>query len=951
MSLPVSTYRVQFNAGFTFADARAIIPYLARLGISHVYASSYLRAVPGSLHGYDVADPRTLNPELGTEQDFHAWVDDLRARGMGHILDVVPNHMGIARSSNAWWLDVLENGPSSRYASFFDIDWHPIKDELEHKVLLPMLGDAYGSVLERQEIQLAYEEGRFTVRYYETRLPIAPRSYVRILEHRLGELLADGQLEPLDADELQSIITALRRLPSQQTADPSLLAERAREKEVVKRRLAQLTARTAPVRAFVEGNVRRFNGTPGEPESFDLLDQLLNEQAYRLAHWRVAAEEINYRRFFDVNELAAIRVEDPEVFDAVHALVFRLARERLVDGFRVDHVDGLYDPADYVERLRARTRELTGDPAFYLVVEKILAHDEPLPDWPVQGTTGYDYLNVVNGLFVDGANERAVDDVYTRFVRPQLRYRDLVYYSKRLVMQLSMASDINVLGLLLNRFSERNRHYRDFTLNALTRAIREIIACFPVYRSYVTDHDPEVSPRDRSYIERAVNEAKRRNPGTSPLVFNFVRDVLLKQADYIPPSDRGEYVRFLMKFQQITSPVTAKGIEDTALYIYTRLTSLNEVGGEPDHFGVPPDTFHAWMQERAGKWPHAMSTTSTHDTKRSEDVRARIDVLSELPGAWKQAAQRWARMNRRFKQTLDGVSFPEPNEEYLLYQTLVGTWPFEPMDGQALGVYRERIQAYMEKALREAKVHSTWLNPSEPHEQALKAFVANILASSSFRARLAAFAARVGLLAIHNSLAQLVIKLTAPGVPDFYQGTELFDFSLVDPDNRRAVDYARRMAMLEEIDAAVGAERASAVAARLLASRTDGRVKLFLTRRLLETRRRHAGLFSDGGYEPLAVTGARRDRVVAFARRHGAEIALTIVPRLVATLLPDEHAVATGDRWGDTAVVMPQPTSGCFEEAVTGETVCPHRDGERVTLRVAEALKVFPVAVLMSAGG
>src|SRR5258705_1141878 len=660
--VPAATYRLQFNKGFTFDDGTAIVEYLDRLGISHCYASSYFSAVPGSTHGYDVADPTQLNPEIGTRESYDRWVATLRAHGMGHIIDLVPNHMGIAQSCNPWWQDVLENGPSSQYASFFDIDWHPLKQELTDKVLLPILGDSYGAVLERQEITLRYVNGAFTAHYFNTVLPIAPGTYDRILELDAGALLVEIGEETDDGQEFLSILTAIRHLPARDADSPDARAERRREKQVIKRRLGQLTAASPPVLAHIERVVTTFNGDTRNPRSFDGLDALLSSQPYRLAYWRVAAEEINYRRFFDINELAALRMEDARVFERTHEFAFELLREGSIDGFRIDHVDGLYDPGDYLERLQARAREVrpdlfTWDRRLYLVVEKILGLDEWLPAWPGGGTTRSEFLIRVNGLFVDGRHERAVNEAFERFTRLRAPFREFAYRSKQLILRMSMASELQVLAHGLTRFSERNRHFRDFTLNLLVYAMREIIASFPVYRTYVNAREPDVNAHDRRYIEYAVNEAKRRNPRRPAVVFDFIRGLLLKKADYIPEGERDEHLKFVSKFQQVTSPVTAKGIEDTALYIYNRLVSLNEVGGEPDKFGVTADALHNWLGDRARKWPHSFSASSTHDTKRSEDVRARINILSELPGDWRQATGRWARMNRKADVTIDGESY------------------------------------------------------------------------------------------------------------------------------------------------------------------------------------------------------------------------------------------------------------------------------------------------------
>src|SRR5689334_19147252 len=582
-SLPLATYRLQLHRGFTFLDASRAVPYLHRLGITDCYLSPISKAAPGSEHGYDVIDPVLVNPELGGEDQFQEFVRTVHAHGMGVVLDVVPNHMGISKTLNRWWRDVLENGPNSRYATAFDIDWHPIKRELENKVLLPILGDQYGAVLESQEMELIYEDGTFLLRYYEHRLPLAPRTWAHVLSHRLEQLVAEGE-EAMPVLELQSILTALKNLPTAGERDPARIAEQYRENEVVKKRLSTLMEESPAIRTFVMDNVRIFNGERGRSESFDLLDALLNEQAYRLASWKVASEEINYRRFFDINELAAIRMEEEAVFLESHQLLLQLVRQGIVRGCRIDHIDGLYDPGRYLRQLRELTTTPDGSqPPLFIVVEKILGKDEPLPDtWPVQGTTGYDFLNHVNGLFVAGANEKFFTQYYAKVIGREDEYADLVYACKQLIMQVSMASEINVLGHQLNGISERDRRSRDFTLNSLTHAIRELIACFPVYRTYVTEAAPTVADRDRAYIHMAVARAKRRNPAISGQVFDFIRSILLKQRETRTHEDQDEQIRFVMKFQQTTSPVTAKGVEDTAFYRYHRLISLNEVGGEPE---------------------------------------------------------------------------------------------------------------------------------------------------------------------------------------------------------------------------------------------------------------------------------------------------------------------------------------------------------------------------------
>jgi (1->4)-alpha-D-glucan 1-alpha-D-glucosylmutase len=735
--------------------------------------------------------------------------------------------------------------------------------------------------------------------------------------------------------------------------------------------VAALADASDSTRRYIDAVVRRFNGDAADPRSFDLLDQLLNEQSYRLAHWRVASEEINYRRFFDVNELAAVRMEDPSVFEEVHRFVFELLRRGAATGLRVDHVDGLYAPADYLCRLQRRaagtgTDEHLGSshaqgagPAgslpLFIVVEKILARDEQLPGgWPVHGTTGYEFAAVVNNLFVDARNERALTDIYMRFVHQHPSFADLAYGSKKHVMHETMSGDINSLGHQLNRFSERNRHYRDFTLYSLISTIKEVIACFPVYRTYVTADGP-VSPADRRYITAAVKRAKRRAPAVTSVVFDFIEQILLKNTPAAGPDDGDERARIIGKFQQITSPVSAKGLEDTALYIYNRLLSLNEVGSDPTRFGLDVSAVHAWLEERRRRWPTALSTLSTHDTKRGEDARARLNVLSEIPGAWKAALSKWRAANRRFKTAVRGAMVPDANEEYLLYQALVGAWPFET-DPETEAEFRRRVSAYLVKALREAKIHTGWLSPDEAYEAAVVRFADAILdrrRPGAFLPSFLPFQARVAELGIYNSLAQLAIKITAPGVPDFYQGTELWDFSFVDPDNRRSVDYRTRA------DHLAGCAHTES-AANLLASRHDGRVKLFVAARGLAERARLRDVYERGEYIPMAAAGLRRDCVFAFARRLEDQIAVTCVPRMVASLVPDATMPPVGRSvWTDTTMELPARAIGaalgptdatlCFRNVFTGAAVNGEiRDGQ-IVLPAAMVFETFPAAVLVRA--
>jgi (1->4)-alpha-D-glucan 1-alpha-D-glucosylmutase len=989
--IPAATYRLQFNAGLTFGDARKLVPYLDALGVSDLYASSYLGARPGSTHGYDITDHNTLNPEIGTQDDYDRFAEALKARGMGQILDVVPNHMGIAAGCNQWWNDVLENGPSSPYAEFFDIDWDPVKRQLANKVLLPILGDQYGKVLENQELVLEYAEGAFNVRYYETQLPIDPRSATQILSHRLEALAtALGETDRC-LQEYQSIITALTNLPASTERAPERIRERLREKEVVRRRLARLTEESETIRTSIHETIRIFNGKRDDPRSFDLLDRLLDHQAYRLAYWRVAAEEINYRRFFDINDLAAIRMEDPAVFRETHRLILQLVAEGKVTGIRLDHPDGLFDPPRYFQALQreralqvlravpaesdaapdrevamfqageAFDRRCQPDPSqrgcrpLYLLAEKILSKGERLPvGWAIHGTTGYEFLNLVNGLFVDAANERAMTAAYTAFTGQRTPFADLVYESKRLIMRVSMSSELNVLGHALDRLSERDRHSRDFTLNSLTDALREVIAYFPVYRTYIDGRNPEVSLQDRACVEVAVAFAKRRNPAINVSVFDFVRDTLLLR--YPANADatyRRDQLAFVQKFQQLTSPVTAKGVEDTAFYRYHPLVSLNEVGGEPDRFGVPVEEFHRQCLARQEKWPAGLNASSTHDTKRSEDVRARINALSEMPRVWRQAVSRWHRWNRRHFTEVDGGPAPKRNDEYLLYQTLVGAWPLGSAGPDEMAALTVRIQQYMLKATKEAKLNTSWVNPNEAYDEALKSFVAGVLMPGSgnrFLTDFVVFHANVARLGLVNSLAQTLLKIAAPGVPDFFQGTEVWDFSLVDPDNRRPVDFSAREALLASLRERIAMGDLAALARELVARWEDGRIKLYAIHRALHCRRGSPALFQAGDYVPLQTGGSLADRLVAFARRRDTGVVLAVVPRLIASVTDGGARLPLGRAvWQDTWVEVPRDfPDAAYTNVFTGATsMAPLEDGRRI--RIGELLAEFPIALLEAA--
>jgi (1->4)-alpha-D-glucan 1-alpha-D-glucosylmutase len=947
---PVSSYRLQLHGNFGFVHARETVPYLSQLGITDCYTSPHFKANPGSTHGYDICDHSSLNPELGTEGDYDAFCGTLRGHALGHIADIVPNHMAADPRSNPWWRDVLENGPSSPFASFFDIDWHPVKAELFSKVLLPVLGDQYGRVLERGELQLRYCDGALHLHYFDHVFPINPRQSPRVLGLHVDELEAELPRDPALREYL-SILTALQNLPAYTERDAARIAERQREKEVARERLARLTRESAAIERHIDRVVANVNGTPGVPASFDRLHDLLEHQAYRLAYWRTASDEINYRRFFDINELVALRMEREEVFDASHGLLKRLIEEGKVTGVRVDHPDGLFDPSAYFARLQ----QLAGVPV-YVAAEKILSQGEVLPEeWQVSGTTGYNFLNVVGGLFVDGSQLRRLGRIYKLMTGLGDSFQEVAYRSRLTVMLTSMASELNVLSHALNRLSETDRTTRDFTLSNCRRVLREVVACFPVYRTYVSARG--ASAFDRDVIDAALTEARLRNPVMERSIFDFLRDVLLSPLDSDPQQpDHAARLRFAMQMQQFTAPVLAKGVEDTAFYRYHVLISANDVGGNPSRPSVPPQTFHTANQQRLRDWPLELLTTSTHDTKRGEDARTRISVLSEMPEAWGKNVVAWMRMNIRNRTKVRDVSWPSRNDEYLFYQALVGAWPpeltTEPLPERAPAALVERLVAYMAKATREAKVHTSWIHQNEEYGRAVQNFVTATLTGRTARRFLASFIPvqrRIAHAGMLNSISQVVLKLTSPGVPDFYQGTELWDLSLVDPDNRRPVDFSARRALLAGLQPLVSrldaGETAGEEVEQLFDEWTDGRIKLFVTTRGLHFRRSHAELFLSGGYQPLSVEGPGAEHVVAFARHDESGTLLTVVPRLVLSLTLDDRSLPRGRHaWKGTNLALPESASGrAYRHLFTGEMLQAES-----SLPLADVLRTSPVAVMWS---
>lgn len=948
-AVPRATYRLQLHSAFTFNDAARIVPYLARLGVSHLYTSPLLQARAGSMHGYDVVDHTQLNPELGSREDFDRLMATAHGHGLGLIVDIVPNHIGVMGDGNRWWLDLLENGPAAQAAGNFDIDWRPNRSSMRNRLLVAVLGEPYGNILERGEIRLEFnpEAGEFCVRYHEHRFAVDPREYPRIF------VLAAGTIaDEADRADFESLMNSFGHLPPRDATDEEAQAERYRDKEAHKRRLVRLIERSPAALAYIESAVAQMNGTPGVPESFDALDGLLEAQAYRLAYWRVAVDEINYRRFFDVNDLAALRMEKPDVFEATHALTLELVAEGKIDGLRIDHSDGLYDPDAYFERLQQAAVKATGDDSpFYVVTEKILALHESLPkSWAVQGTTGYEFGALLSAWLVYADSERAMSRFYSQFSGETRSFDEIAYQGKKLVMRISLAAEVEVLATQLDRLAQLDRHTADFTRPAIREAISEVIACFPVYRTYVSGRG--VTDEDRRMVNWAVSVARKRSLAADVSIFDFLHEVLLgNAAPGTSQSHLTAVLEFAMKFQQVTSPVTAKGVEDTALYRYNRLLCLNEVGGDPRRYGASGQALHQSNLERLRSWPNCMLGTSTHDSKRSEDVRARLAVLSELPDLWRRHVNRWTQLNRSKRRLLDDGPAPTRNDEYLIYQTLIGVWdPYHP--DQDLRMLTQRLQDYVIKAAREAKSATSWLNPSPDYEQGVKDFVASLLENpqrSAFLHDFAKLAETVAYFGALNALAQTALKIAAPGVPDFYQGTELPTLTLVDPDNRRPVDFAAAQAQLEQLDALVEASR-DAVLVRIAEDRSGALAKLYVTSAMLRLRRKHAALFAEGRYEPITVSGEYKEHLLAFARSLKDRTIVFVIPRWMCKLMKNEPAPPLAEAWGDTKLQLTGLDAGVsFLELMSGRTVRLQRDADEApAMAVSQALARFPIAVLIN---
>ncbi len=967
--LPKTSCRLQLQPGFGFREAMAAVPYLASTGVTECYLSPIFLARRGSRHGYDVCDPNALNPALGTEADFDAFVATLKARDMGLILDIVPNHVAIDPDLNLWWRDVLMLGRASRYAAFFDITWEPIKAELKGKILLPILGTQYGLALDSGAIRLVFDDGELIVTYGDVRLPINPRDAAEVLASGVDDLRQTRADDP-HVLEFTSIIAGLRHVPVDATDDPSLQEDVRVETAVSRDRLRRLANDTPWFTEYVTRVLRQYNGHAGDSRSFDRLHELLERQAYRLAYWRTSSDEINYRRFFDVEGLAALRMERQEVFDASHLLLQRLIQAGAVTGVRVDHPDGLYDPRGYFERLQqlagSTTRAGVGAATYversagplFIVVEKVLTPHEALPpDWPVHGTTGYEFLNCVNGLFVAGRNAQAMRRTYARFVGHAVNYTETIYEAKKLILETSLASELNMLAAFLNRVSERDRHSRDFTLISLRRALSEFIACLKVYRTYVSELG--CSDIDRLRIRSAIDEACTRTPELEPTVFEFLFEILT----HVAGAD-AERLGFVLRLQQYTGAVFAKAIEDTAFFRHNVLISLNEVGGEPGMFGTTVEEFHQQNADRLARWPLSLTTTMTHDAKLGEDARARLNALSEMPEPWQETVTQWAHLNVGHRTRLPTGLAPDRDDEYRFYQVLVGIWPggrggSEALRASTASSLVERLTQYMLKTAKEAKRHTSWLHDNPAYDEATARFVAKSLTgpqSAAFLASVAALVDRIGPIGVVNSLAQTLLKIASPGVPDFYQGTDLWDHRLLDPDNRQPLDFTAReeaLATVQPLLAAVASDDDAASTREALAELwehwPDGRIKLFLIAAALRFRREHAYLMLSGSYLPLGSFPTVDPGVVAFARTLGDQAAIVIVPRLAASLVNPETPSADRDVWRGMYVHLPQDLgSRVYRNAFTGAAIRGVETPMGPALALPDVLASWPVALLVA---
>ncbi|QSR84758.1 malto-oligosyltrehalose synthase [Methylacidimicrobium sp. B4] len=928
MRIPVSTYRVQLRKELGFGSLEPVIAYLDKLGIGDIYASPITRARTGSSHGYDVVDPGELNPELGSAESFARLMENVHGRGMGWLQDVVPNHMAYDKE-NRFLMDVFENGPHSEFYEFFDIEWNHPYPTLRGRVLAPFLGPHYGEALQKGEIRLSFERGTFWVSYFDHRFPLRIESYETVLAQVQQQIR--NRLERRDPDYLKllGVIYTVRNLDSAESRE-----ERADQVTFVKGVLEELYQKNGFIRSSVDRSLARISPAVPTEQSLALLDQLLSEQHFRFAHWRVASEEINYRRFFTVNDLISVRIEREEVFARVHRLIRRLVAEGKITGLRIDHIDGLYRPRAYLETLRKAL------PETYTVVEKILGFGrEELPkDWPVEGTTGYDFLAMVTQLFCPTRSAAAWTRCYEDFLRLEQNYDRLLREKKRFVIGRRLAGDLERIALMMHSLCARLWFGPDVTIYAVRRALVEVLSCFPVYRSYV---DAEgAGAEDRKWIDEAIQTAEENLPQLTTEL-EFIRRFLLGEMPHeLAEEDRKQALDFVLRFQQLSGPLMAKGLEDCQFYVFNRLLSLNEVGSDPSRFGIEAEELHRFLQGRWLRWPHTLNATMTHDAKRGEDARARLNVLAELPEEWETLLLRWSKINAGRKTRIGDLPVPDANAEYLIYQALLGGWPWKSEEREE---FRERFKAYFIKASREARSFSGWQKPNRLYEEQCCAFIDRILDGKEGREFLAAFLPfqqRIARYGVCNALSQVVLKVAAPGVPDFYQGTELWDLSFVDPDNRRPVDFELRRSMLAEIERE--AHRPDYRGA-LLAQPEDGKIKLFVTHKALQARRLAPELFRSGSYEPLSFSGTKAEHAFGFRRSWGTQHLIAIVPRFVTALSSPHEAPVGPAIWEDTSALLPESLTASWRCAFTGSP--RHWEG-RVPL--SEAMAELPVALWIS---
>ena len=958
--IPISTYRLQFNKYFTFKDAEKIIPYLKGIGISHCYASPILWAKAGSLHGYDIIDHSKLNPEIGSEEDFNSLINSIQKNKMGIILDIVPNHMGIC-CKNKWWIDVLENGQASQYANFFDIDWKPIKNELSGKILVPVLHDHYGNILADGGFKLNFDRksGKLKLNYFEHEFPINPSSYPLIMEHRINKLEFFLGYTHNDFLEYQSIITVFKNLPETSETAFEMIKERSREKEIAYKRLFALCKKNNTITNFIEENLLDFICHPDDILACQRIHEVLEDQAYRLAYWRVSSDIINYRRFFDVNSLIGIRTENDFVFNETHSLILDLVEQKKIHGLRIDHPDGLLNPLNYFKTLQEEVGKRLGinfdssnekhlsceQLPFYVIAEKIIAPFEKIPqDWAIHGTVGYEFLNNVNNLFLDNKNSKKISGTYCKFINKEIDFSELVIKCKKTIMKTALTSELSTLSNYLSQLSEKYYSTRDYTLNSLREALIEIISCFPVYRTYISYE--EKNNKDMDYIKWAVGMAKKRSMSTDPSIYDFIEKILLCEFETDKESEiYREILNFTMKFQQYTGPLMAKGLEDTSFYNYNRLISLNEVGGNPANFGISVNEFHNGNLYRQNTTPHGLLSTSTHDTKFSEDVRARISVLSEVPDIWKKKINKWNKLNKSKKTKQDDFLIPDKNDEYLFYQVLTGIWEGETFGLEKIKNITERIENYMIKAVREAKTHTSWININSQYENALCEFIKRVLNSPDnhpFWKEFLPFQKEIALRGYNNSISQITLKFTCPGVPDIYQGNELWKYNLVDPDNRNPVNFDKFQKLFKEIKPFLSSTNEDF---SFLFPLESGKLKLFISSMLLNFRKKHSDLFKKSNYIPLEVKGSKSENIVAFARNFENETIITIVPRLIYHMISEEKAFPLGEEvWKDTKIVLPEDFKDLnWQDIFTGKIFHLATD-----IKTGNLLNKLPVCVLYS---